>query len=152
MKVCFTGHRKIAATTLSLKKRLREELECLIEKGADEFIAGGALGFDTLAAITVLGLKSKYPHIKLSLYIPCPEQDKLWNDDEKALYRDILESADEVKCISQSYTDTCMRERNKAMVEEADICVAYHDGRVRSGTAMTVNYAKKKGIEIINLY
>lgn len=152
MKVCFTGHRKIATDSLTLKRRLREELCALIEKGADEFIAGGALGFDTIAAITVLGLKKEYPHIKLSLYIPCPEQDIKWNEDEKALYRDILKSADNVKCISDFYTDTCMRERNKAMVEEADVCIAYHDGRVRSGTAMTVNYAKKKGIEIINLY
>ena len=131
MKVCFTGHRKIAdSKLLSLKRELRKTIEELIEKGTDEYIAGGALGFDTLAAITVLGLKSKYPHIKLSLYIPCPEQDIKWEEDEKALYRDILENADEVKCISQGYTDTCMRERNKAMIEDADICVAYHDGRV----------------------
>ena len=38
----------------------------MIEKGVDTFISGGALGFDTQAAIEVLKLKKrKYKDVKL---------------------------------------------------------------------------------------
>ena len=63
---CFTGHRVIpAAVGEELKLRLRAEIENLINRGTLVFIAGGALGFDTLAAQAVVALKSKYPFIKL---------------------------------------------------------------------------------------
>ena len=153
MKVCFTGHRKLDPKNLHL---IKDRTVCgilnLIEKGATDFIAGGALGFDTFVAQIILELKNQYPGIRLCLYLPCPEQDKNWNEEDKIIYKDILKRADEIRYISDRYTDTCMRERNKAMVEDASVCIAYYDGRPRSGTAMTVNYAKKKGIEVINVY
>lgn len=42
------------------------------------FGAGGALGFDTLAAQTVLELKKKYPDIRLILVLPCLSQTRNW--------------------------------------------------------------------------
>lgn len=150
---CFTGHRRIAFSHLQvLKEKLKKEILTLIDSGITEFIAGGALGFDTLVATVVLGIKKEYPDVKLSLYLPCPEQDKKWSDKDKAMYRDILKSADNVKYLFDRYVDGCMLERNRAMVNDAVICIAYHDGRARSGTAMTVNYAKKCGVPVINLY
>ena len=55
---CFTGHRKINALSLQeLSDRLEEKLIDLIEnEDFTEFRAGGARGFDSLAAVTVLGL------------------------------------------------------------------------------------------------
>lgn len=44
---CFTGHREIPLLkSVVIKKRLRETLEDLIERGYCYFGAGGALGFD----------------------------------------------------------------------------------------------------------
>ena len=57
---CFTGHRKLKKDKLSeVKDDLIKILEHLIEKGYTEFLAGGALGFDTVAASEVLDLKNK---------------------------------------------------------------------------------------------
>lgn len=74
---CFTGHRHIPEEYYeTLKQQLRQEIENLILKGVCYFGAGGALGFDTLAALTVLELKQQYPLIKLILVLPCPKQAK----------------------------------------------------------------------------
>lgn len=44
----------------------------------------------------------------------------------------------------------CYKKRNYYMVDHADCLLAVYDNErsVRSGTGMTVNYAKKKGLPI----
>ena len=69
-KACaFTGHRpsklpwdydEKAATCMEFKFRLREALEYLIGKGYVDFLSGGALRFDLIAAEMVLSLREKY--------------------------------------------------------------------------------------------
>ena len=86
--VCFTGHRKIPPKRMtSLARRLRTEIIELIDKGYLYFGTGGALGFDTLAAQTVLDLKSDYPQIKLILVLPCLSQADSWSSDDKSIRR-----------------------------------------------------------------
>ena len=95
---CFTGHRDIEKGALpSLQKRLQEEIRRLIEeKGVCNFIAGGALGFDTLAAEAVLALKEKYPSIRLLLALPCPEQTARWKEEDVLRYQRILAACDKI--------------------------------------------------------
>ena len=61
---CFTGHRKLPTEKLN---KITDELEKtvigLIADGYLFFGTGGALGFDTVAAQTVIRLKDKYPKI-----------------------------------------------------------------------------------------
>ena len=72
---CFTGHRNIPIDEYEkIEKRLEEEGVNLIHQGVKDFWAGGALGFDTMAALMVLKLKKDFPHIRLLLALPCPEQ------------------------------------------------------------------------------
>ena len=76
---CFTGHRYIPGKIRrKLKKKIREAVILLIEKGVIYFGAGGALGFDTLAAEVVLSLKRKYKNIKLIMVYPCKDQTRFW--------------------------------------------------------------------------
>lgn len=87
---CFTGHRFIPTGQQTyVKNRLNHTVEALIKKGYSIFVAGGALGFDTMAAQCVLNLKSKYPHIKLFLILPCLEQASKWSEDDIAVYQAI---------------------------------------------------------------
>lgn len=149
---CFTGHRIIpAAEKEIIKEKLRKRLEELVkEKGVTLFIAGGALGFDTLAALEVLSLRERYPDVKLRLAIPCDEQTKGWRMGEVELYRKIMEKADEVVYTSHAYTSGCMHLRNRYMVDNAEYCIAYMT-KPSGGTAYTVKYAEKNGISVINL-
>lgn len=76
---CFTGHRQIPVEDLpALSAKLREAVISYIEKGYTFFGAGGALGFDTLAAQEILSLKKQFPHIKLILVLPCRDQAVRW--------------------------------------------------------------------------
>ncbi len=86
---CFTGHRDIPSEkTVELKGRLMETIKGLYGRGVRTFRCGGALGFDTLAAITVLRLKAdpSYSDIRLSLFLPCRDQDKFWQRSVRVVY------------------------------------------------------------------
>ncbi len=150
-RCCFTGHRSIPKAELAeLKQKLLAEIENLINRGVVAFISGGALGFDTMAALSVLELKSKYPFIRLVMALPCISQPDRWSDKDRAVYNDLLNRADVVHYVNQTYEESCMFRRNDYMVNFAGVCVCYlrHD---HGGTAYTVGYAKRLGRELIKL-
>ena len=131
-------------------RRLSKMIHYLVSKGVVYYGCGGALGFDTLAAQEVIEVKKYNPAVKLILVLPCKDQDKLWSEKDKQVYADIKEQADKVVYISESYTKTCMHERNRHLVNESGHCVAFLE-RDSGGTAYTYNYAKKMGLKIYNL-
>ena len=149
--VCFTGHRKMPLEKRDiLALRLKAILVKLINDGYIYFQAGGALGFDTLAAQIVLDLKSNYPQINLILVLPCLSQTRGWSDSDKEIYEDIKKNADEVIYTSQEYARGCMHKRNRYLVDNSSVCVCYLTKNT-GGTAYTVDYAHKNKIAIINL-
>ncbi len=148
---CFTGHRTIEVDKRQpLTKRLDALLDELARRGFTEFRAGGARGFDTLAALRVLALRERYPACKLHLMLPCRDQTKYWSVGEQAVYKEILQAADAVDYVSEYYDHACMHARNRALVDGSDLCVAYLTEN-RGGTLYTCSYALKKQVELINL-
>ena len=148
---CFTGHRDIPFLKLhSIKKRLEKAVEQSIQDGYCYFGAGGALGFDTLAANTILQLKSKYPSIKLILVLPCRSQTRGWKQSDIDEYERIKSKADKVVYTSEEYYSGCMHKRNRHLVENSNRCICYLVNQ-NGGTFYTVNYAKEKGLEVINI-
>ncbi len=151
--VCFTGHRQIKLSDGD-RVRLRETLEVLIKDGAADFYAGGAQGWDTVCARTVLALRAKYPEIRLHLVLPCPIRDftRQWELGPAALLYSVAERADDVETLAPEYFPGCMKKRNLRLVEAADCCVCWYDSTRRaSGTGQTVRFAEQKGIKVINL-
>ncbi len=149
--VCFTGHRKITFGQQKIvAERLKQTIENLILNGYCYFGAGGALGFDTLAAQCVLSLKNQYPHIKLILVLPCINQTKGRNKNDIDIYEEIKNKADKVVYTSREYLKGCMFKRNRHLVDCSSVCVSYLT-ETTGGTAYTVNYAKQKNIRVINL-
>lgn len=72
---CFTGHRSLnGAEKLKVAVRLRKVIKELVKQGIVFYGVGGALGFDTLAAQTVLDMKKEYPQLRLILVLPCEDQ------------------------------------------------------------------------------
>lgn len=143
---CFTGHRKIASEQQRIvAERLKQTVEKLILNGYCYFGAGGALGFDTLAAECVLYLKKQYPQIKLILVLPCKTQTRGWDSEDIAIYEQIKAQADKVVYTSEEYTRGCMFKRNRHLVDNSSVCIAYLT-ESKGGTAYTVNYAKQKKI------
>jgi len=134
----------------TLARRLKAELTKLIKDGYIYFGAGGALGFDTLAAQTVLELKRNYPHIKLILVLPCLSQTRGWSAVDIEIYENIKRKADKVVYTSQEYTRGCMHKRNRHLVDNSSVCVCYLTEST-GGTAYTVDYARKNGLSIVNI-
>lgn len=147
---CFTGHRELPRETTVLRDRLRNTLEALIARGVCYFAAGGARGFDTLAAQTVLELKTIHEHIRLILVLPCKDQTRGWCAADVAAYEAILQQADKTVWMAPQYYSGCMHARNRRLVDNAGVCVCYLT-RPTGGTAYTVSYAKEKGILILNV-
>lgn len=145
---CFTGHRYISRAKIPyIKARLSVLILKMIKLGVTDFICGGALGFDTIAAKMVLEFRRIFPSISLILYLPCYEQTKNWLDSDKNVYNEILKKADRVVYTSEKYYSGCMHKRNRAMIEASSYCIAYLT-KNEGGTYFTVNYAEKNGTTV----
>ena len=148
---CFTGHRDIPPEILpALAAKLEAAILELIADGIRYFYAGGALGFDTLAAETVLRLRNQFPQIQLILALPCREQTRGWSTASVKRYESILRRANKVIYTSEHYTRGCMQRRNRFMVDRSAVCVAYCT-RATGGSAYTLQYARKAGLRILLL-
>lgn len=149
---CFSGHRDLCQTELTaLQKKLNSEIRRLAAKGITHFIAGGAVGFDMLAAVCVLNLKSmELPQLHLTLALPCVHHYKNWSRADKELLLHLLERSDEVVFVSNEYHPGCMQKRNRYMADHSSHLVCYCM-RKSGGTAYTLRYSEKCGLHISNL-
>lgn len=164
-RITFSGHRPDKLYGYDLKdekylklNRLLEELleEKIVNEGYDTFISGGALGFDTVAFLSVKNLKKKYPHIRNILAIPFANQPIKWSEKDIRLYNWMKNEADEIVYVDtlESYNRTSvdigvfhrdkLMIRNEYMVDNADLLIALWNKDNKSGTANCVKYAKKK--------
>ena len=137
---CFTGHRHIPEDERShLCAALSQIIRELITvDGINTFYAGGAQGFDTLAAMAVLDARESFPEIRLAIVLPYGNHVDRWD------------AADEVICLAERYYNGCMFIRNRYLVDHSSICISYQTKQT-GGTAYTVKYASKKGVKVKNL-
>ena len=148
---CFTGHRSLSgAEKLKVAVRLRKIIAEQIRAGVVFYGAGGALGFDTLAAQIVLDMKKEFPQLRLILVLPCENQTRGWRSEDISVYEDIMNRSDKAVYVSWEYTPDCMHRRNRHLVDHSGTCICYLT-RSTGGTAYTVDYARKKGLHIINV-
>ena len=148
---CFSGHRSMSSEEkLKVAVRLREIIVEQIEAGVVFYGAGGARGFDSLAAQTVLDMKKEYPQLRLILVLPCEDQTRGWRSEDIAVYEDIKRRSDKVVYVSREYTPDCMHKRNRHLVDHSGTCICYLT-RSSGGTAYTVDYARRKGLHVINI-
>ena len=148
---CFSGHRDLSPETDDIVFiNVMNTIERLYDEGFRIFRTGGAVGFDRVAADAVLALRQKHSDVKLHVYIPCLDQNKYFSESENQHYLAQMRSADKVLCMRESYTNGCMHERNRALVDGSDALVCFL--RTNSGgTAYTVNYAIENQKRLIRL-
>ena len=149
---CFFGHRKINETE-ELKLKLMEIIEKLIvDEKVDTFLLGSKSRFNSLCLELVSEIKEKYQHIK-RVYV-------------RAEYSYISEHYKNY--LQESYEDTyypehiigsgraAYVERNYEMIDKSNYCIIYYDEQNapttrKSGTKTALDYAIKKGKQIINI-
>lgn len=158
--VAFTGHRpeklpwgydENSSEALVYKHKLREILENLIGEGYVDFLSGGARGFDTIGAETVISLREIYPWIRLVMVLPCANQAERWNPAARKRWERLMLEADHVETLAPVFDKGCMFRRNRYLVDHSNVVLAAYDGYSGGGTAMTVEYAHKTGKKVCRL-
>lgn len=139
---CFIGHRHLPVQKVQeIFVNLDQEIERCMLRG---------LGFDQLAASLIIAKKELGEKIQLVFALPYKNHHKLWNAEEKALYRSLLKEADDIVYVSEEYNSSCIRKWNYYMVEHSTYCIcALLDEK--SGIAKTVRYAREKGLTVMNI-
>lgn len=107
--VCFTGHRNVKET-IELKSALTKQLLALIEDGATDFYAGGAVGWDMLCESSVIDLREHFSHIKLHIVLPSLLKSRPINGAKtKKRVSAAAVGADTVRVCSEHYFNGCMK-------------------------------------------
>ena len=158
--LCFSGHRterlpKNKKKFNNLIQDLSMKIDKAISEGYDTFIFGACYGFDLICAEQVLLRKQiiQYTNpinIKLIAAVPFEEQAAKWGFQDRYKYFNILSKCDDVIILNKHFKTGCYHERNRYMVDNSSKLICYYDGS-GGGTGYTVEYAKKRSIEIVNL-
>ena len=146
MRVCFSGHRKVEGRyPPSLKwKEIFSTVVGICQHlantwGAVEFISGGALGFDTVAAQAVIWMKNHgyRGRVTLTMALPFPGYNKVWPHGSIAEIESICNyGADKVLYVTQqtAYDPRLLQIRNIWMKDNSDTAIILWDGS-KGGTS-----------------
>ncbi|MCH5164443.1 MAG: hypothetical protein J1F36_05445 [Clostridiales bacterium] len=144
MKTAFIGHREIYAKDVD--KRLTAAIESEIENGCKSFIMGTHGQFDRIALSVCTSLRRIHKELKIKAVItslPAIKNTNFPYCDVHTIMYDI-EEAHYKRRITLS---------NRRMIDECDTLICYvNTSKYRSGAKAVLNYAKRQGLKIINLY
>ena len=151
-RCCFTGHRpeKLNAPEEEVKAWLEKQIDLAIADGFVTFISGCAMGVDLWAAEIVMRKREVNPAIHLVAATPWPGFARRWKDEWKSCYDELLEKADRVVNVCDHYHKGVFQQRNEWMVDRSSRVIAYYNGTA-GGTKNTIDYANKKGVEVLSL-
>lgn len=156
---CFTGHRaeklpwgynENDPRCKALKRRLADVLLSLYESGCRHFICGMATGCDLYFGEAAAALRAEKPGVTLEAAIPFDGQADRWDAVSRKRYFRLAEECDTRTVLHHDYTPDCMMDRNRYMVDHADVLVAVYGGDA-GGTRSTMLYAMRQGKQIIEL-
>ncbi len=150
---CFTGHRpeKLCIAEKEAKMLLRAAIKRAIDDGFTTFISGMARGIDMWAAELVLDERKENDKIKLICASPYQGFECRWDMKERERYESIINRADAVKHVCAHYSRQCFQLRNVYMVDRSARVIAAYNGE-SGGTKNTIDYAKRRGVEVINIF
>lgn len=156
--VCFTGHRpeKIPnaenseQTVLAIKSMLYYEIINALETGYDTFLIGMQRGIDLWAGEAVLQAAAEYSgeyDVKIVPVLPYKGFGSNFRGMDMWNFGRIMDHADHVEVMFQSYVKACYTMRNRFMVDHSSRLIAAA-GDMKSGSGQTIRYAKQQGLDI----
>mgnify|MGYP000056629703 CR=1 FL=1 len=157
MSVCFSGYRpeklpwgenEADPRCENLKKRLYDAVCDACEDGYAHFICGMANGCDLYFFDAARYLRLQHPEVTIEAAIPFSGQADRWRPELRERYAYDLRQCDYQTLVQETYTPGCMMRRNRYMVDHAARLIAVFDGQ-EGGTRRTVEYAMRRGLEIV---
>ena len=149
-RIAFTGHRYI------WDSELRDKLKSVIieeTKSGNKFFTMGTHGdFDKLALSVCREVRKDFPDIEIEVVITsinAIQQEKYFGK--------IITNYDDVKTVMYDIEETYFKrqiiESNRQMIDNCNTLICFvNKKRYSSGAKLTMNYAKRKGLRIINLF
>lgn len=112
-------------------------------------ISGMALGWDQALAQAAIDLQ-----IPFAAYIPCIGQECKWPYKTQKFYQEQLKKACEINYITKTtYAENpyCMQQRNIAMVDASNFCLALWDGSP-GGTGNCMEVVMERKMKVKNVW
>lgn len=154
-KVCFIGHRDFWCD--DLKQRLYNEVENQIKKGYKVFTMGTRGKFDALSLSVCRQLRKIYNDIEIEVIItslnqikPVLDFDPIFGVEKHIPYEDVKTV---MFNIEEEFYKRKIVVSNKKMIDSSSTLICYVDTkRTYGGAIVAFKYAKKKGLNVVNLY
>lgn len=155
MRSCFFTGQNMKWISADVNKKLKTELQTLIDNGFTEFYGGCESDWDILCINHLLSIRMNEPekNIKLHLVLPCPPElfTEGWSKERKDDLCEIQIAADSVEILSPSRVRGYRQKRNARLAGSGEVCLCYFDEeRVYSIPAQTVRMARGRGVLVIN--
>lgn len=151
-RCCFSGHRpeKLKRPIQEITEDLEAEVIDAINDGFTVFLTGMAKGTDIIAGEIVLRLQDAGSPIQLVCAVPYPGFEKSWSSEWKQRYGFLLSKAEKIHYISTGFFRGCFQKRNRWLVDHSEKVIAVYNG-FPGGTKNTIDYARRKGVKVIEI-
>lgn len=155
-KVCFIGHRNVFKYN-EIRESLYSVVEQEIKKGCKFFTMGTHGEFDKLALSVCRELRNIYKDIEIEVVItsfktiePIIDHDPIFGDEKYIPYSDVKTT---MYNIEEEHYKRKIIISNQQMIDNCDTLICYVNPiKTYGGAILAYNYAKKKGLQIANLY
>lgn len=149
MRIAFFGHRQIFDKTLP--NRLYSVIEQAILAGCINFSVGCHGEFDKLTLHVLLLLKKKYDNIVIEIVLTSLSQLKKLIGEKREDARNDIHTI--IYEIEETHYKRKIIHSNHKMLDNCDAVICYVDTtKYKSGAKLSLNYAIKKSLVIINLF
>ncbi len=155
-KICFIGHRHIY-NYKEIREKLYKIVEEEIKKGCKFFTMGTHGEFDEMALSVCRELRKVYANIEIEVVItsfkeiePIIDHDPIFGDEKYIPYSDVKTTMYDIE---EEYYKRKIVVSNQQMIDNCDTLICYvNPTKTYSGAILAYKYAKKKGLQIVNLY
>lgn len=157
---CFSGYRPEKFSFpmeadckeyISLQSGITRAIGESVQAGYRRFLSGMARGFDLVSSAILLEMKKMSPvYAGVELVAVLPFAGHGFSGRWGVIHDAVLEEADEVVTLASPRCRKAYLERNCYMVERSSKLLCYYDGQL-GGTAHTIRYAVRSGLEVFNL-
>ena len=147
-KTAFIGHREVLSD--KVEERLKTAIEEQIANGCKSFTMGTHGEFDKMALRACRLARRAHTEIKIEVVLTSYHTVERKNEFDYIPYQDV-ETV--LYGIEDEHYKRKITVSNKKMIDNCNTLICYVDKRISpSGAKTAMNYAKRKGLKIINLF